>query len=282
MQLTSTSFKDGEKIPGEFAFCIPDPAHHVCLGRNLNPPFGLDRRPARHPLLCRDLPRSRRTEPGRRCQLRKAAAYRPTCRGSIFPLDPGRPSADPAGNSGRRISRDVTPRVNLAPRRPTAPARESTTTLAGSPATTTCAATTTATTAPAHRGTTNCCTTTSLPFSPSMSEAARRGQAGRRRGARGDARPYPRRSPPDGHLQPQPGARLTGRPASTAKAAGAIRRPFSWLATTDKRSAPAKENGRSRLSPAGYGRSGHERHDEERHQIDDLDERFTAGPAVSL
>ncbi len=37
MQLTSTSFKDGEKIPGEFAFCIPDPAHHVCLGRNLNP-----------------------------------------------------------------------------------------------------------------------------------------------------------------------------------------------------------------------------------------------------
>ena len=37
MKLTSTSFSDGQKIPGEFAFCTPDPAHHVCLGRNSNP-----------------------------------------------------------------------------------------------------------------------------------------------------------------------------------------------------------------------------------------------------
>jgi Raf kinase inhibitor-like YbhB/YbcL family protein len=37
MKLTSTSFADGERIPGEFAFCLPDPAHHVCLGRNRNP-----------------------------------------------------------------------------------------------------------------------------------------------------------------------------------------------------------------------------------------------------
>jgi Raf kinase inhibitor-like YbhB/YbcL family protein len=37
MQLTSQSFSDGQKIPGEFAFCIPDPAHHVCLGGNRNP-----------------------------------------------------------------------------------------------------------------------------------------------------------------------------------------------------------------------------------------------------
>lgn len=37
MKLTSTSFADGQKIPGELAFCIPDPAHHVCLGKNLNP-----------------------------------------------------------------------------------------------------------------------------------------------------------------------------------------------------------------------------------------------------
>jgi len=37
MKLTSTSFADGQKIPGEFSFCIPDPAHHVCLGKNLNP-----------------------------------------------------------------------------------------------------------------------------------------------------------------------------------------------------------------------------------------------------
>lgn len=37
MKLTSTSFADGDKIPGEFSFCIPDAAHHVCLGKNLNP-----------------------------------------------------------------------------------------------------------------------------------------------------------------------------------------------------------------------------------------------------
>ena len=37
MQLSSTSFADGERIPGDFAFCLPDPAHHVCLGRNRNP-----------------------------------------------------------------------------------------------------------------------------------------------------------------------------------------------------------------------------------------------------
>lgn len=37
MKLTSSSFNDGQKIPGDFAFCIPDPAHHVCLGKNLNP-----------------------------------------------------------------------------------------------------------------------------------------------------------------------------------------------------------------------------------------------------
>ncbi len=37
MQLTSTSFADGQKIPGELAFCVPDAAHHVCLGKNLNP-----------------------------------------------------------------------------------------------------------------------------------------------------------------------------------------------------------------------------------------------------
>jgi len=37
MKLTSTSFADNQKIPGEFAFCVPDPAHHVCLGSNRNP-----------------------------------------------------------------------------------------------------------------------------------------------------------------------------------------------------------------------------------------------------
>ena len=37
MKLTSNSFADGQKIPGTFAFCIPDIDHHVCLGKNLNP-----------------------------------------------------------------------------------------------------------------------------------------------------------------------------------------------------------------------------------------------------
>ena len=37
MKLSSHSFADGQKIPGDFAFCLPDPANHVCLGKNLNP-----------------------------------------------------------------------------------------------------------------------------------------------------------------------------------------------------------------------------------------------------
>ena len=37
MKLNSNSFADGEMIPGDFSFCIPDPAHRVCLGKNINP-----------------------------------------------------------------------------------------------------------------------------------------------------------------------------------------------------------------------------------------------------
>lgn len=37
MKLVSSSFADGQTIPGDFSLCIPDPAHHVCLGKNLNP-----------------------------------------------------------------------------------------------------------------------------------------------------------------------------------------------------------------------------------------------------
>ena len=37
MLISSQSFADGQKIPGEHAFCIPDPGHHVCLGQNRNP-----------------------------------------------------------------------------------------------------------------------------------------------------------------------------------------------------------------------------------------------------
>ncbi|MDR2032307.1 MAG: YbhB/YbcL family Raf kinase inhibitor-like protein [Azoarcus sp.] len=37
MKLTSNSFADGQKIPGEFAFAIPDATRHVRLGKNRNP-----------------------------------------------------------------------------------------------------------------------------------------------------------------------------------------------------------------------------------------------------
>jgi Raf kinase inhibitor-like YbhB/YbcL family protein len=37
MKLSSLSFADGQAIPGDFSFCIPDPEHHVGLGKNLNP-----------------------------------------------------------------------------------------------------------------------------------------------------------------------------------------------------------------------------------------------------
>jgi Raf kinase inhibitor-like YbhB/YbcL family protein len=37
MKLWSDSFKDGGSIPGEFAFCVIDPATHVTLSANRNP-----------------------------------------------------------------------------------------------------------------------------------------------------------------------------------------------------------------------------------------------------
>ena len=37
MRLTSRSFADGDRIPGEFAFAVPDAAHHVKLSANRNP-----------------------------------------------------------------------------------------------------------------------------------------------------------------------------------------------------------------------------------------------------
>lgn len=46
MQLTSTSFIDGQRILGEFAFCLPDPTHHVRLGRNCNPQLAWSDAPA--------------------------------------------------------------------------------------------------------------------------------------------------------------------------------------------------------------------------------------------
>ena len=46
MKLTSSSFADGQRIPGELAFCIPDAAHHVCLGKNRNPQLAWSEAPA--------------------------------------------------------------------------------------------------------------------------------------------------------------------------------------------------------------------------------------------
>lgn len=57
MQLTSSSFTDGQKIPGDYSFCIIDPAHHVCLGRNLNPQLAWNGAPPgtrSFALLCHD------------------------------------------------------------------------------------------------------------------------------------------------------------------------------------------------------------------------------------
>ena len=46
MKLTSTSFTDGQRIPGHLAFCIPDPTQHVCLGGNRNPHLAWSDAPA--------------------------------------------------------------------------------------------------------------------------------------------------------------------------------------------------------------------------------------------
>ena len=46
MELTSSSFPDGAAIPGEFAFCVPDAAAHVTLGRNRNPHLAWSEPPA--------------------------------------------------------------------------------------------------------------------------------------------------------------------------------------------------------------------------------------------
>lgn len=46
MKLTSQSFFDGQRIPGEFAFCIPAETGHVCLGGNRNPHLAWSDAPA--------------------------------------------------------------------------------------------------------------------------------------------------------------------------------------------------------------------------------------------
>ncbi|MGE5386329.1 MAG: YbhB/YbcL family Raf kinase inhibitor-like protein [Betaproteobacteria bacterium] len=57
MKLWSDSFADGATIPGDFAFCLPDPARHVCLGGNRNPHLAWSEVPAgtaSFALICHD------------------------------------------------------------------------------------------------------------------------------------------------------------------------------------------------------------------------------------
>jgi Raf kinase inhibitor-like YbhB/YbcL family protein len=47
MKLTSTSIEGGKPIPGDFAFCIPDPDSRITFGGNRNPAFAWDELPER-------------------------------------------------------------------------------------------------------------------------------------------------------------------------------------------------------------------------------------------
>lgn len=57
MKLSSHSFADGGRIPGEFAFAVPDAAHHVKLSSNKNPHLAWSEAPAAaksFALICHD------------------------------------------------------------------------------------------------------------------------------------------------------------------------------------------------------------------------------------
>ena len=57
MRLMTTAFADGQRIPGEFAFCVVDPKTHVRLSDNLNPDFAWSDMPAEAKslaLICHD------------------------------------------------------------------------------------------------------------------------------------------------------------------------------------------------------------------------------------
>lgn len=46
MKLSSNSFVDGQPIPGEYAFCVPDSENHVALAPNRNPHLAWSELPA--------------------------------------------------------------------------------------------------------------------------------------------------------------------------------------------------------------------------------------------
>ena len=103
MKLWSDSFTDGSAIPGEFAFCVIDAAHHVKLSSQPQSASGLGRRAGRDTLVRRDLPRPRRTEQaGRPVQGGSRGARQPAAR-RLLPLDPDRHSGRDAGDRGRQL-----------------------------------------------------------------------------------------------------------------------------------------------------------------------------------
>lgn len=46
MNLTSSSFGNNQPIPGEYAFCVPNPQNHVTLGANRSPALAWSDLPA--------------------------------------------------------------------------------------------------------------------------------------------------------------------------------------------------------------------------------------------
>ena len=67
MKLTTTAFADMAPIPGEFAFCVIDPAAHVRLSTNRNPDFKWDDVP----------PRSEERRVGKECKSQCRSRWSP-------------------------------------------------------------------------------------------------------------------------------------------------------------------------------------------------------------
>ena len=143
MKLTSSSFADGQRIPGELAFCIPDAAHHVCLGKNRNPQLAWSEAPAASKslvVICHDPDVPSRGD-------------------DVNQEDRVVPANLPRVDFFHWVLIDVPVTVNAINRlkiqlvHGLVAIKGSTITPTGLPATTTCAVTTTATMAPARRGT---------------------------------------------------------------------------------------------------------------------------------
>ena len=55
MRLMSSSFREGEAIPGEFCFAVVDQVNHVSLSKNRNPQLALERGAGGDEVVCADL-----------------------------------------------------------------------------------------------------------------------------------------------------------------------------------------------------------------------------------